>query len=311
MPLLEIIGLNKSYHKKRVVSDLSLELHSGEIMGLIGQNGSGKTTIFKAILGLVKKDSGLIKINGKSIEENSKKYLNTIGTIIEYPTFYESLTASQNLMLFSSLYDDINVSKADVLKYLHWVGLENDVNSKVSSFSLGMKQRLGLAQALIHKPTILLLDEPFNGLDPRGMKDFRELLSQLSQDGVGIIISSHSLEELNKLVDTVTIINQGQVIFQGQKSEFLSLGSRNNMWLLKTDNKEITRSILNQLAINFSEKDELFELSLSIEKTEDMKEKLLKNLLQQSVSIINFSQKQDNFEDIFLNMQTDTEVEYD
>ena len=108
-----------------------------------------------------------------------------------------------------------------------------------------MKQRLGLAQALIHQPTILLLDESFNGLDPIGMKEFRDLLIELSKKGVGIVISSHSLEELSKLVDTVTIINQGKVIFQGKKTEFLSLGSIKNVWLLKTDNLELTKSILN------------------------------------------------------------------
>lgn len=181
MALLQIFGLNKSYNKNKVIEDLSFELQSGEIMGLIGQNGSGKTTIFKTILGLVKKESGEIKINGKQIEGNSKGYLNTIGTIIEYPTFYESLTARQNLMLISSLYDEVNLSKEDFLNYLHLVGLDNSVDCKVSSFSLGMKQRLGLAQALIHQPTILLLDEPFNGLDPIGMKEFRDLLIELSK----------------------------------------------------------------------------------------------------------------------------------
>ena len=134
MALLQIIGLNKSYNKKKVIEDLSFELQSGEIMGLIGQNGSGKTTIFKTILGLVKKESGEIKINGKSIDGKSKGYLNSIGTIIEYPTFYESLTARQNLMLISSLYDEVNLSKEDLLNYLRLVGLEDSVDCKVSSF---------------------------------------------------------------------------------------------------------------------------------------------------------------------------------
>jgi len=308
MALLQIIGLNKSYNKKKVIEDLSFELQSGEIMGLIGQNGSGKTTIFKTILGLVKKESGEIKINGKLIEGNSKGYLNTIGTIIEYPTFYESLTARQNLMLISSLYDEVNLSKEDLLNYLHLVGLGNSVDCKVSSFSLGMKQRLGLAQALIHQPTILLLDEPFNGLDPIGMKEFRDLLIELSKKGVGIVISSHSLEELSKLVDTVTIINQGKVIFQGKKTEFLSLGSIKNVWLLKTDNIELTKSILNNLNIVFSERIEQLELSLDIESMKEVKEKLLTELLLQDISIINFSEKQNNFEDIFIKMQRDMEV---
>nr|WP_253896449.1 ABC transporter ATP-binding protein [Streptococcus gallolyticus] len=153
MALLEIVNLNKSYKKKKVIVDLSFELQSGEIMGLIGQNGSGKTTIFKAILGLVKKDSGKIKINEVLIEGESKQYLNHIGSIIEYPMFYETLTARQNLQLIASLYD-ISLSQKEILESLRRVGLENSANSKVSNFSLGMKQRLGLAQALVHHPTI-------------------------------------------------------------------------------------------------------------------------------------------------------------
>ena len=182
------------------------------------------------------------------------------------------------------------------------------MDCKVSSFSLGMKQRLGLAQALIHQPTILLLDEPFNGLDPIGIKEFRDLLIELSQKGVGIVISSHSLEELSKLVDTVTIINQGKVIFQGKKTEFLSIGSIKNVWLLKTDNLELTKSILNNLNIVFSERIEQLELSLDIESMKEVKEKLLTELLRQDISIINFSEKQNNFEDIFIKMQRDMEV---
>lgn len=302
MALLEIVNLNKSYKKKKVIVDLSFELQSGEIMGLIGQNGSGKTTIFKAILGLVKKDSGKIKINEVLIEGESKQYLNHIGTIIEYPTFYETLTARQNLQLIASLYD-ISLSQKEILESLRRVGLENSANSKVSNFSLGMKQRLGLAQALVHHPTILLLDEPFNGLDPRGIKEFRELLIELSQRGVGIIISSHSLEELRKLVDTVTIINNGRVIFQGKKGEFLELGSIKDIWLLKTDKIKLTKSILTNLNIVFLETSEQFEIEL----TKDLKEKLLTELIRKGVSIINFSKKEDNFEDIFLKMQTDME----
>lgn len=309
MALLQIIDLNKSYNKQRVLTNLSLELHPGEIMGLIGQNGSGKTTIFKSILGLVKIDSGRILVNQELIDAKSRKYLNNIGTIIEYPTFYESLTAIQNLQLFSSLYDGNQLSKEDIIQSLGLVGLENDGNSKVESFSLGMKQRLGLAQALVHGPNILLLDEPFNGLDPKGVKELRELLSHLSQDGVGIIVSSHSLEELNKLVDTVTVIEQGELVFQGKKTEFLALGNQKNDWFLKTDAPELTRYILERLDIAYAEQDEQFELYLPMK--EGIREKLLSELLEHKISIQNFSEKQENFEDIFLNIQATMEVEDD
>ena len=311
MAVLQVLGLNKSYKGKKVIRDLSLELNKGEIMGLIGANGAGKTTIFKSILGLVKKDSGSIIVNQQQTREKSKAYLNTIGSIIEYPTFYESLTASQNLAITSKLYDELDLSKQDILNYLELVGLEGEGDSKVASFSLGMKQRLGLAQALIHQPSILLLDEPFNGLDPKGIKELRDFLSSLSGKGIAIIISSHSLEELNKIVDTVTIIHQGKLIFQGKKAEYLALGAEKNIWLLETDNKLLTEDILKALNISFKTKDEHFELSLPKERAEEVRNQLLSELLGQKVSILKISEQQNNFEDIFLNIQTTGEVDYD
>lgn len=309
MALLELERLNKAYKKNKVIKDLSFDLNKGEIMGLIGQNGSGKTTIFKTILGLVQKNSGQMRINGQLIDGKSKHYLNKIGAMIEYPTFYENLSASQNLRLISSLYEGNKVDEEDILEILRVVGLENNVDAKVSSFSLGMKQRLGLAQALLHRPSILLLDEPFNGLDPLGMKELRQLLMELATKGVGIIVSSHSLEELNKIVDSVTLIKQGKVLFQGSKSEFLAMGMVKNSWLLKTDQLEETQAILQSLAIPFTEKDGHLELVLDPDSMKDLKDKLLTKLLNQGVSIINFSEKQENFEDVFLKIQTAMEEE--
>ncbi|RLK63799.1 ABC transporter ATP-binding protein [Atopobacter sp. AH10] len=309
MALLELERLNKAYKKNKVIKDLSFDLNKGEIMGLIGQNGSGKTTIFKTILGLVQKNSGQMRINGHLIDGKSKHYLNKIGAMIEYPTFYENLTASQNLSLISSLYEGKKVGEEDILEILRVVGLENNVDAKVSSFSLGMKQRLGLAQALLHRPSILLLDEPFNGLDPLGMKELRQLLMELAAKGVGIIVSSHSLEELNKIVDSVTLIKQGKVLFQGSKSEFLAMGMVKNSWLLKTDQLEETQAILQSLAIPFTEKDGHLELVLDPAGMKDVKDKLLTKLLNQGISIINFSEKQENFEDVFLKIQTAMEEE--
>lgn len=310
MTLLKIIGLNKTYKDKQVLTDFSLELHKGEIMGLIGGNGAGKTSIFKSILGLVKMDSGVISINSKQIDFSSKDYLEKIGTIIEYPTFYESLTAKQNLLLTSKLYKLNKFSDEHVSKFLSLVGLENEANNKVSKFSLGMKQRLGLAQALIHDPIILLLDEPFNGLDPKGVKEFRELLLSLSIQGVGIIISSHSLEELNKIVDTVTIIDKGKLIFQGTKSEYLALGGNNDTWFLETDNKLQTQSLLNTLKIEFKITENGFELDLPSEIVEDIKGVLFMELVKENISILNFSKQQKNFEDIFLNIYSNGEVNH-
>lgn len=307
MNLLEISGLNKSYGKKKVLTDVSMTLNQGEIMGLIGANGAGKTTILKTILGMVNKESGSIKINQQVVTKKDKSYLKAIGSIIEYPTFYEGLTAYQNLRLIANLYE-CPLTKEASWKALATVGLQDSADKQVSSFSLGMKQRLGLAQALVHRPSILLLDEPFNGLDPKGMKDFRQLFLGLAQKGVGIIVSSHSLEELNKLVATVTIIDKGQVVFQGKKADYLALGAKHSTWLLETDDPETTIQILKHLQIPYQWTGQQFELSIAASSEKALKNKLLASLLERQVAIVNISEHQENFEDIFLNLSKKMEV---
>ena len=209
--ILKIENLNTSYGKNLVLKDINLEIKEGSIFGLIGPNGAGKSTLMKSILGLVKKDSGKITLYGKEINEKNQKETNkNLGSLIEAPSFYDHLTAYDNLDLIC---DMKNINKDKIDKTLRDVGLIKSKDKKVREFSLGMKQRMGIAIALIGNPKFLILDEPINGLDPIGIIEFRELIKKLNREKkITILISSHILSELHQLATYYGIIHKGKLI---------------------------------------------------------------------------------------------------
>ena len=209
--ILKCENLHKSFRKKEILKDVSLEICSGDILGFIGPNGAGKTTTIKLILGLQKIGSGKVIINGSDIQKNFEKAIAKVGAIIENPDLYMYMSGYDNLKLISNLYP--NVDEARINEVIKLVGLENRINDKVSKYSLGMRQRLGVAQAILHKPNLLILDEPTNGLDPEGIKDLRELLVKLAKnENMGILISSHNLAELESFCNKVSIIKNGVIV---------------------------------------------------------------------------------------------------
>ena len=209
--ILKCENLHTSFRKKEILKDVSLEICSGDILGFIGPNGAGKTTTIKLILGLQKIGSGKVIINGFDIQKNFEKAIAKVGAIIENPDLYMYMSGYDNLKLISNLYP--NVDEARINEVTKLVGLENRINDKVSKYSLGMRQRLGVAQAILHKPNLLILDEPTNGLDPEGIKDLRELLVKLAKnENMGILISSHNLAELESFCNKVSIIKNGVIV---------------------------------------------------------------------------------------------------
>lgn len=209
--LLEVSKLNKSFGKKQILKDVSFDLDEGEILGFIGPNGAGKTTTIKLILGLQSIDSGTVKINGYDIKDDFVKAIKDVGAIVENPDLYMYLSGRKNLELIASMYK--NIPKSRIEEVIKITGLENRINDKVSKYSLGMRQRLGIAAALINNPSILILDEPTNGLDPEGIKELRILLQKLAKvDNMGILISSHNLAELESFCTDVCIIKNGEII---------------------------------------------------------------------------------------------------
>lgn len=218
MYILETDHLSHQFPSgEKAVSDLNLRVPAGSIYGFLGANGAGKTTSLGLVLGLLKKQSGGVTIFGKSFDQNRVAVLSKLGSLIEYPSVYGHLTAVENLKLFQKIYQCPAHRIGDVLSM---VGLTGTGNKPASRFSLGMKQRLGIAIAMLHNPELLILDEPTNGLDPNGIIEIRELLRTLNREqGLSIVISSHLLSEIEKLVTHAGIIHQGKLMFQGTFEE--------------------------------------------------------------------------------------------
>ena len=216
--ILECKNLCKKFGKKEVLKDVSFTINEGDILAFIGPNGSGKTTTIKLILGLQKINSGEVIINNYNIKTDYLKAIERVGAIVENPDSYMYLTGWQNLKLIANCYE--NVKEETLKELVKYVGLEERIHDKVSKYSLGMRQRLGIAKALINSPNILILDEPTNGLDPEGIKDLRDLLKKLAADNIGILISSHNLAELESFCNKVCIIDAGKIIETSKVNEF-------------------------------------------------------------------------------------------
>lgn len=209
--ILKCENLHKKIGKKEILKGISLELNEGDILGFIGPNGAGKTTTIKLILGLQSITSGKVFINDFDVEKDFEKAIAKVGSIVENPDLYMYMSGYDNLKLISNLYKNVDKKRIDEVVKL--VGLENRIHDKVSKYSLGMRQRLGVAQAILHKPTLLILDEPTNGLDPEGIKSMRELLIRLAKkEHMAILISSHNLAELESFCNKVCIIKNGEII---------------------------------------------------------------------------------------------------
>jgi ABC-2 type transport system ATP-binding protein len=217
-----------------VLQQINLQVPTGSIYGFLGPNGAGKTTTLRLLLGLIKKQQGEIVIFDKALEKNKVAILKKTGSLIESPSLYGQLTATENLALLQKIYQ---CPKKRITEVLHLAGLENTGNKKAGQFSLGMKQRLGIAIALLHNPELLVLDEPTNGLDPNGMIEIRSLLLKLNQEkGITIILSSHLLAEIEKLVSHVGVINKGMMMFQGTLEALKSKQQENVSIVFETSN---------------------------------------------------------------------------
>ena len=244
--ILKCENLHKSFRKKEILKDVSLEICSGDILGFIGPNGAGKTTTIKLILGLQKIGSGKVIINGFDIQKNFEKAIAKVGAIIENPDLYMYMSGYDNLKLISNLYP--NVDEARINEVIKLVGLENRIDDKVSKYSLGMRQRLGVAQAILHKPNLLILDEPTNGLDPEGIKDLRELLVKLAKDeNMGILISSHNLAELESFCNKVSIIKNG-VIVETSDLETVKKEASEGNYIIEVDDARKARMVIGDVS---------------------------------------------------------------
>jgi len=220
--IIEISQLTKRYKDITAVDGLDVNVYRGDVFGFLGPNGAGKSTTIRMLLSLITPTSGEIKIFGREITADRNTIMRKIGAIVEKPDFYGYLSAYKNLEIFGRLYDS-TLSKSRIHEMLELVGLEKRANSKVKTFSHGMKQRLGLAQTLLHDPELIILDEPTTGLDPQGMKEIRDLILMLSSEkGKTIFLSSHILHEVEIVANRMVIINKGKAISEGYVSDLLN-----------------------------------------------------------------------------------------
>lgn len=209
--VLEVRELSKSFHNKKILNNISFQLYEGDIVGLIGPNGAGKTTLMKCLLSLYKKDTGKIEIMGLDTTNHLEDCLKYVGSLIETPCFYERLTGQKNISIIKILHNINDSQYIDSL--IKELELDKYINQKVKTYSLGMKERLGLVCSLINKPKLLLLDEPTNGLDPIGIKKLRDYLKMISNEyNTTILISSHNLTEIENICDRVIMLNKGEII---------------------------------------------------------------------------------------------------
>lgn len=209
--ILEVNNLNKHFGSKQILYDVSFDLEEGEILGFIGPNGAGKTTTIKLILGLQSIESGSVKINGFDVVNDFERAISRVGAIVESPDTYMYMSGRANLKLMADYYGDITDDRIE--RIIDLIGLGKRIDDKVSKYSLGMRQRLGIGAALLHNPNVLILDEPTNGLDPEGIKEVRELLVKLAkEENIGILISSHNLAELDNFVTNACIIQNGKIL---------------------------------------------------------------------------------------------------
>jgi ABC-type multidrug transport system ATPase subunit len=219
--LITVSHLSKKFRDLIAVDDLSFTVNEGDVYGFLGQNGAGKSTSIRMLLSLIKPSSGEIKIFDKDLFIQRSEILQQVGAVIEKPDLYKYLSAYQNLFLFAKL-SGIKATRQLIMDQLEMVGLAERADSKVKTFSQGMKQRLGIAVALIHDPKLIILDEPTNGLDPQGIADMRNLILHLSRErGKTIVVSSHLLSEIEIIANRILIINKGKKIIEGNASELL------------------------------------------------------------------------------------------
>jgi ABC-2 type transport system ATP-binding protein len=293
--ILKVDRLTKKRGNKVVVDNLSFSVNKGDIFGFLGPNGAGKSTTMKMILKLIKKDSGKVYIDGFDIDKNFKEAIKNVSAIIENPAIYLDLTAYENLKIVKNFSDSYSVSHR-IEDVLAMVGLKGRENEKAKNYSLGMKQRLSIAMALIKNPKILLLDEPTNGLDPKGVVEMRELIKKLAyKHNKTIIISSHVLHEIEMMCNRVVIINKGKQILE---SDMRSITNKKDLFYIRTSDIDKSIKLLHEKTyakLYKREKD-----GITVQVNEASISLLTKEFIKHDISVYEISANNKSLEDIFI-----------
>lgn len=291
-PIVQLQNLSKIIRGKQLISQLNIDLYPGQITGFLGPNGAGKTTTIRMMTGLMHPSEGKVIIDGLSLQENYEEAISKVGVIVENPEMYKFMTGYKNLLHFARMHK--NVTKDRIQEVVNQVGLEKRIHEKVSTYSLGMRQRLGLAQALLHRPKFLILDEPTNGLDPAGIREFRMYLRKIAtEDGVSVFVSSHLLSEIELMCDRVAVIQNGKLI------DIRDIHSNNSsFYYIEATPNEQAVSLLQKLDINFVSENSGYVVEIQKEDIPSF----ITNFVNQGIQLFAVQPHQKTLEDQFLEM---------
>ncbi|EDH3591786.1 ATP-binding cassette domain-containing protein [Listeria monocytogenes] len=294
--VLKLEHVTKKIGQKNIVHDISFDIHKGEVFGLLGPNGAGKTTIIRSIVGLIRRSEGTVFINGKNVDTEYKAAISEVGAIIENPEFYMYMSGWANLKQFARM-SQKNITDEHIREIVELVKLTGAIDKKVKTYSLGMRQRLGVAQALIHNPALLILDEPTNGLDPQGMAEFRTLIRDLATKGTSVLISSHLLSEIQQITDRFAIINKGVLTHTEKMSDLLE--NHVAAYKLKVSDPVATTTVLTTLPVKLvAQKEDLFKIEVAHEDVH----LIARALIQANIDLLEMVPLQASLEERFLEL---------
>ena len=302
-PVVKIENLTKRIGKRNIVENLSFDLYPGEIFGFLGPNGAGKTTTIRMMVGLISISKGDVLVKGKSIKDQFEEAVIHIGAIVENPEMYKFLSGYRNLKHFARMIP--GVTEERIKEVIDQVGLRKRIHDKVKTYSLGMRQRLGLAQALLHQPSVLILDEPTNGLDPAGIREFRDYLRKISREqGVAVMVSSHLLSEMELMCDRVGIIQKGKLIGIQSVKEMSAVSAKVQVQFTVGSAAE-AKSLFNEADHSFNQiNEQQFEILVEHEKIPE----IVEQLVQHGVSIYGIATTSKSLEDRFLEVTGGQEI---
>ncbi|MBO4327161.1 MAG: ABC transporter ATP-binding protein [Clostridia bacterium] len=299
--ILKVNKLNKSFRGHHVIRDVSFEVYAGEVFGFLGPNGAGKTTTIKMIMGFVYPDSGEITICGHTLNKEYEEAMQCVGGIVESPELYKNLSGFTNLKMYGRLHP--GVTDARIYEAVKLVGMEKRANEKVKKYSLGMKQRIGLAQGILHKPKLLILDEPTNGLDPAGIKELRTIIREMAaKDNTAVFVSSHLLSEMELMCDRVAIIDKGVIIGEKRVDELKTLGT-GERYDYGVSDAEAALALLREQGLSAEKLSPKNGLEFITVKTEaNGLPEITYKLLSAGISVYTVSREENSLEDAFINL---------
>jgi ABC-2 type transport system ATP-binding protein len=303
MAVLELRGVAKTIRGRKIVEDINMTVEPGEVYGFLGPNGAGKTTTIRMIVGLIRPTAGTIRINGRDVQKQRAEALRQVGTIVENPETYKYLTGRQNLVHYARLAGVSNIARR-IEEVNEIVGLGERLDDKVKRYSLGMRQRLGVAQALLGNPKLLVLDEPTNGLDPAGMREFRELMRRLADAGMAVFVSSHLLSELEQMCDRVAIIKAGRLVAEERMEDLVN--RRSGTVRIRVNDPARALAVLQQM--NRTVRVDGPAVLIAAEGDQATAE-AVRRLVEERIDIFSVEPDRDSLEDLFLELTEGKSVE--